>query len=138
MTRTFVAIPILILAAGLLVVAPQLQQAAAGIAESMDGLSLMQKEDYPDVASLADLPFSEHALTGHAYETWNAYTIAQYMSRNNCSPRRYACVNRDFYLYVCEVPDKPGMSMGLFVGRTVHKIITGFAARTSYFYDRCN
>ena len=137
--KAAVLFPIAILAISLLYVLPMVGQAGSGIAEAFSELnvSAMQREYYPPVETLSSLPFSDHAMTGHADQKWNARTIAALMSTGGCRPRVYACPNRDFYVYHCTPPGEK-FSVGLLVGLTVKTIITGFAASSGYWNDRCN
>jgi hypothetical protein len=84
---------------------------------------------------LDKLPLTNHAKMGHVAETWNATTISDYMGKRACTPTEYYCANNDTEIAYCEI--KPGLAIGLIVGRAVRQIITGFAGPTSFWTSRC-
>ena len=87
------------------------------------------------VAIKDSLPLSQHALTGHQGQAWNAASIQDYMNRGRCTPKQYSCAALDFTVRYCEI--KPGLSIGLIIGSTVRQVVTGFAAKTKYWESRC-
>jgi hypothetical protein len=87
------------------------------------------------VLQYAELPFTTHAKNAHRNETWNAANIAEYFDAGKCTPNEYACPAADFRVSYCEI--SPGLSIGLKIGMTVERIISGHAARTGYWQSRC-
>jgi hypothetical protein len=91
---------------------------------------------WPLVATaLEDLPLTDHAKTSHASQTWNAATIQEHMKKRACTPHEYMCADKDQEIAYCEI--KPGLAIGLIAGRTVRRIITGFAGPTNFWESRC-
>lgn len=80
-----------------------------------------------------DLPLTEHARSSHQAQAWNASSIQEYFRTSGCTPREYLCPG-DVVVRYCEVKD--GLSVGLFIGRKIQQVISGFAARTSYWESR--
>ena len=101
--------------------------AAAGILVALAVPTIME--------CLADLPMTQHAETSHSEQTWNAVTIRDYMDAGKCKPTQYACPDQDFDVNYCEV--KAGLSIGIVIGRTIEQIITGYAANTNHWANRC-
>ena len=83
---------------------------------------------------LNDLPFTNHAEQSHAQEKWNARSIAAYMDAGYCKPRKYECPGDNADLYVCDLEND--LSIGLWVGRFVQRVITGYAAPHDYWNNR--
>ncbi len=82
-----------------------------------------------------NIPLTRHALDGHAHQTWNAASIMDFMKSGGCIPKEYSCAAQDFTVRYCEI--KPGLSIGLIIGNTIRQVVTGFAARTTYWQNRC-
>lgn len=80
-------------------------------------------------------PLTKHAGTSHAEQTWNAITISEYMDSGKCVPQAYVCINQEIRIEYCEL--KPGLSIGRITGLVVRQVMTGFAARTKYWENRC-
>ena len=85
--------------------------------------------------SYGGLPLSKHAPVNHADEKWNAASVAEYFDSGKCTPKEYSCVEQDYRVAYCEMNGKK--SIGLLVGLTVNRIITGFMGNTSYWANRC-
>ena len=83
----------------------------------------------------AEIPLTNHARQAHASETWNATSIANYFDQGGCTPTEYVCKDSDFRVAYCEI-DR-GKAIGLVIGLSVEKIITGFMADTTYWQRRC-
>lgn len=84
---------------------------------------------------LDKLPLTNHAKASHQSEIWNAETIRDHMTKRACTPKEYMCADNDTEIAYCEI--KPGLAIGLVVGRTVRQIITGFAGPTNFWQSRC-
>lgn len=81
------------------------------------------------------IELTNHARTSHSQQTWNAVSIQEYFAQGKCIPQEYSCVAKDFDVQYCEI--KPGLSIGLIIGRTVKQVVSGYASRTSYWQSRC-
>lgn len=86
--------------------------------------------------SYGNIPLSQHALSEHTGEKWNASRIAEYFDRGGCTPKEYYCTADDFRVSYCEL--NGNKSIGLVIGMTVQKIVTGFMADTNYWRNRCS
>lgn len=89
-----------------------------------------------DAMRYGDIPLSTDALTHHNGEKWNAESITKYFDNGGCVPKEYSCIADDYRVAHCEINGKK--SIGLVIGMTVQKIITGFMADTNYWKDRCS
>ena len=83
-----------------------------------------------------DLPTLErtiHAQNAHKEQAWNPDTIIAAMASGNCGPVDiYRCPD-DTYIYTCQTPGNPAQLLGLVIGATDHRVITGLAARAKYW-----
>ena len=103
-------------------------------------LALLWLLAWPTVArcavdALNSLPLTRHAQEAHKGQTWTAESIREHMVTGKCVPNEYYCEGNDTQVDYCEI--KPGLSIGLVIGAKVEQIITGFAAPTDYWQDRC-
>ncbi len=94
-------------------------------------LKLVSNFNFSNLDLDTDLPLTQHAQTSHSGQSWNAATIQEYMHK--CTPHEYLCPS-GIVVRWCEI--KPGLSIGLFIGEQVKQVISGFAARTSYWESR--
>lgn len=83
----------------------------------------------------ANIPRTPHADLTHADEKWNPATIQTYFELGKCKPQIDVCEQQDFEVHWCTIDGKN--SVGLVIGHTVKKVITGFMARTNYWSTRC-
>lgn len=90
------------------------------------------------VPALKNLPLSKHAQKGHEGQAWNAVKIQSFMDAGKCKPIIYACPNEDIQIKFCEIDPKRNYSIGLVIGLTRQIILTGFAAKTQYWENRCH
>lgn len=86
-------------------------------------------------ADYGAISLTNHAKKAHTGQAWTAERIQTFFSENRCKPNINLC--EDIEIHWCEL--RPGYSIGLIIGRQVQKIITGFAARTSFWAspNRC-
>jgi len=87
-------------------------------------------------ALIKAVPLSNHAETGHAAEAWNASKIQDHMLAGKCSPKGYVCKKLDTRIQYCEIGK--GRAIGLVIGLTVEKVLTGFEGSVGYWKNRCN
>lgn len=86
---------------------------------------------------LEKIGFSTHALTGHKSQAYDAQKIKETMITRKCTPMEYICADSDSQIYYCRDEKNPAKAIGLVVGRTVRKIVTGFVGSTKYWESRC-
>ena len=87
------------------------------------------------VLQYSELPFTDHAKKSHAGQSWNAATISTYFDAGRCLPQIDICMGDDAEIHWCELGN--GLSIGLVIGHTFQRIVTGFSAPTEYWADRC-
>lgn len=90
----------------------------------------------PGLADLPKLPQTDHAQSGHEGQAWDAAAIVTAMSGGNCGPVDIYQCDDDTFVYTCQDPLNAARLLGLRVGATSHKIITGHTARTSYWQNQ--
>ena len=90
--------------------------------------------------AVGTLPLTEHAETKHVDETVNAASLAASVSAGTCRDMKvYVCPEESTIKILCKVgKDTVG---GLVIGTNLdgsHQIITGYAARRSYWENNVN
>lgn len=80
----------------------------------------------PGVSSLPSLPKTDHAIGSHSKQDWNATSIALAMSNGGCGPVSIFSCPDDKYIYTCKAPGKADRLLGLIVGKTSGKVVTGY------------
>jgi len=87
----------------------------------------------PWYGSYSSRPMTNHAMTAHEGQDWNATTIRAHFDVA-CTPKIIPCPSRGFEIHLCQLnPDK---SIALVIGR-MGEIVTGFMASIEYWLTRC-
>ena len=89
-----------------------------------------------DKGEYESLPFTRHALTGHAEEAWNARTISSFFDSKGCKPQVDFCSDGQREIHWCS-PDNGASSIGLVIGHTVRVVVTGFQSEPDYWKSLC-
>lgn len=92
----------------------------------------------PRIADLPSLPRTEHAQEAHQGQAWDTEKIIGVMTGGGCGNVNVFACDDGTFLYLCANPDDASKLLGLFVSQTTGKVITGYAARTSYWTGKAN
>jgi hypothetical protein len=87
----------------------------------------------PLAGRLADLPLTDHARNSHNGELWTAESIVFYMDSGSCKPFNYTCTEIDQTRFFCKDPKIAGNWIGLIIGITSGKIVTGYTGTAEYW-----
>ena len=85
--------------------------------------------------SLPSLDWTKHAGESHAAEVWNVSSILPLISASACHPIvLHECPAVDQRKVICPVPGTQ-LWVGLIIGRTSNKIVTGYPADWNYWQN---
>lgn len=138
-TSTFKTVSVFLLVAMLLAMIPMAMIASEGMGTAVKGTGNLQTQGEKSLEAPAVVkprPLTQHAKLSHMNRTWNAPKIQSFFLEGGCIPREYSCMATDVVIQYCEI--KPGLSIGLIIGKVTDTIVTGFSGSTHKWQNNCH